>query len=265
MIRPIVPPKDLLGLHYRLPYIFLLEPRAPIPSPTVRQQHPRVQAPPSAPFPSPFSKLAVINFQRERRYRCHSRERRISFPISRKRLRAPISLIVSRCSKFFGGGWNWFSSTRNGKKKHSYRSWARFFPLIANGSSRIQVATADDKLSPASLVMHTIAPQYFTLPTSNRASLHRVNFPFLSNRISNSSFHAFSVREIHLIIISKQPRTFRLSIFCYLKIGGGGGARRRKRAAISSPFGGRLISRESGDHRGERVQRWHGNRRGDWF
>lgn len=113
---------------------------------------------------------------------------------------------------------------RNGKKKHSYRSWARFFPLIANGSSRIQVATADDKLSPASLVMHTIAPQYFTLPTSNRASLHRVNFPFLSNRISNSSFHAFSVREIHLIIIpiSKQPRTFRLSIFYYLKIGGGG-------------------------------------------
>lgn len=104
MIRPIVPPKDLLGLHYRLPYIFLLEPRAPIPSPTVRQQHPRVQAPPSALFPPPFSKLAVINFQRERRYRCHSRERRISFPISRKRLRAPISLIVSRCSKFFGGG-----------------------------------------------------------------------------------------------------------------------------------------------------------------
>lgn len=72
MIRPIVPPKDLLGLHYRLPYIFLLEPRAPIPSPTVRQQHPRVQAPPSAPFP-PFSKLAVINFQRE-----------LSLPLSRK-------------------------------------------------------------------------------------------------------------------------------------------------------------------------------------
>lgn len=142
---------------------------------------------------------------------------------------------------------------RNGKKKHSYRSWARFFPLIANGSSRIQVATADDKLSPASLVMHTIAPQYFTLPTSKRASYIVLIFPSCLIESPIPLFTPF--REIHLIIISKQPRTFRLSIFCYLKIGGGGGARRRKRAAISSPFGGRLISRESGDHRGERVQR----------
>lgn len=54
MIRPIVPPKDLLGTALSSSYIFLLGPRSPL---SVRQQHPPVG---NNDRPPPFE--TVINF-----------------------------------------------------------------------------------------------------------------------------------------------------------------------------------------------------------